>query len=126
MRALLALCVLALAGCASDAGHGGHDTLEVIVGVKNVGAQAAAFTLVVEGPAGSGPMREQVGAKPNETVERRFVITNEGGHRALVEWPRGMAMEAWTTDECTSFHIVFHVDASRTGEVTPDRTRECH
>ena len=127
MRALLALCVLVLAGCATTDGHGGHDgAMEVVLGVQNIGAEPAAFTLTVQGPVGSGPMEHRVGVKVNETVERHFTLTNEGLHRATVKWALGSVSETWLTEDCRSVHVVFHVDPARTGEITPDRTRECH
>ncbi|HWH08425.1 MAG TPA: hypothetical protein VNX21_04435 [Candidatus Thermoplasmatota archaeon] len=126
MRPLLALAVLLVAGCSGTGGHGGHDEMVVVLGVTNAGTARAGFELRVEGPVGSGPMVAQVALDPGDTAERRFNITNEGPHRAVVQWARGVASESWRPEECGSFHVVFSIDPNETGEVTPDRTRECH
>lgn len=128
MRALLALSILLLAGCSTTGGHEGHvtDGWSVTLGVLNKGTAPAAFELRVDGPPGSGPMSLTVGVQPNQTVERMFNITNEGSYNVVAKWGRGVAYEVWSTEDCRSFHVVFHVDPAQTGEVTPDRMRECH
>ena len=126
MRALLWVFVLLAAGCTTGGGHEGHGMMEALVGVTNVGTQPAAFTLRIEGPVGSGPMEATVGVQPNATAERFYNLTNEGDHRAIVEWARGRVVESWSTRDCRSFHVVFSIDPAQTGEINPDRIRECH